>query len=177
MKKVAPQTPQKYHPALVALHWAIALLIFANVVLGGASEDGGTGPGGIPIINFHMSLGITILVLMFARLVVRLKTKHPSWADTGNAFLNKIGELTHWALYILAIGMPLTGILLARDNDELRLLFGSAAGLVPSIGLGRIHGLIWALLLLLILLHFGAAMFHQFFIKDNLLKRMTFGKK
>ncbi|KAA0274983.1 MAG: cytochrome B, partial [Chloroflexi bacterium] len=32
------------------------------------------------------------------------------------------------------------------------------------------------LLLALVLLHFGAAMFHQFIKKDNLLARMWFGK-
>ncbi len=44
-------------------------------------------------------------------------------------------------------------------------------------GLGGLHGMIWVLLLLSILLHVGAALYHQFFIKDNLFKRMWFGKQ
>ena len=44
-------------------------------------------------------------------------------------------------------------------------------------GLGGLHGMIWVLLILLILLHVGAALYHQFFIKDNLLGRMWYGRQ
>ncbi len=39
-----------------------------------------------------------------------------------------------------------------------------------------LHGLSWTLLLLLIILHVGAAFYHQFILKDNLLSRMWFGR-
>jgi len=177
MSENSTETPKKYHPALVALHWLIVILIFTNVFLAGAAEDGGS-LAGIPVINFHMTLGITILLLMIVRLVVRLSFPRPARADTGNALLNKFGEFTHWMLYLLAIAMPVTGIILASETNNLARLFGQVAS-QPAVrfGVGRIHGLIWALLFLLLLLHIGAAMYHQFFIKDNLLKRMSFGKK
>jgi len=40
-----------------------------------------------------------------------------------------------------------------------------------------IHGNIAYLMLALVALHFGAAMYHQFIRKDNLLSRMWFGKR
>ncbi len=43
--------------------------------------------------------------------------------------------------------------------------------------LGAFHGLSWTLLLLLVILHIGAALYHQFFRKDNLLGRMWFGSR
>ncbi len=42
--------------------------------------------------------------------------------------------------------------------------------------LGAFHGASWTLLLLLILLHIGAALYHQFLRRDNLLGRMWFGR-
>jgi cytochrome b561 len=39
------------------------------------------------------------------------------------------------------------------------------------------HGYIAIILIVLILLHFAAAMYHQFFRKDGLLSRMWFGKE
>jgi cytochrome b561 len=39
------------------------------------------------------------------------------------------------------------------------------------------HGLTSSLLLALVALHFGAALYHQFILKDNLLARMWFGKQ
>jgi cytochrome b561 len=39
-----------------------------------------------------------------------------------------------------------------------------------------LHGLFFFLSALLILLHIGAALYHQFILKDNLLARMWYGK-
>ena len=43
--------------------------------------------------------------------------------------------------------------------------------------LGAFHGLSWALLLLLLCVHVGAALYHQFVRKDGLFGRMWFGKR
>jgi cytochrome b561 len=176
MSQTLNPNPKRYHPALVALHWLIAILIITNIILAGASEGGSrTALGGVPLIYIHMTFGVTILLLLITRLVLRLSTQRPAPADIGNAFLNKIGELTHWALYLLIFGMTITGIILSSENGYLQRLFGANG--VFGFGLGGFHGLILALLMLLILMHVGAALFHQFFRKDNLLSRMWFGKR
>ena len=89
------QAPKRYCPLWVTLHWVIALLIFAAFYLGISTED-------IPltekvgILRWHMPLGITVLLLMLVRLVVRWRTPHPEAATVGNALLDKIGEWTHY---------------------------------------------------------------------------------
>jgi cytochrome b561 len=40
-----------------------------------------------------------------------------------------------------------------------------------------LHGVIAPMLALLIVLHVGAALYHQFVLKDNLLSRMWYKKK
>ena len=201
MTQTAITPPKRYHPALVTLHWIIAILIFVNVLLAAGGDEGGrqvgaAGLAGIPTINIHMILGILILTLLIIRLVVRFVTRHPAWASTGNAFLNKVGELTHWGLYLLTFGMTITGIILVTQTNRLAQIFGLTGarpterftpGQFPApgqfrggglrFGLGGLHGMIWVLLLVLILLHVGAALYHQFFLKDNLLKRMWLGKQ
>lgn len=183
-------TPKRYHPALVALHWLIALLILLEFALVKLGEGG-------PLLNIHMIFGILILVLLIIRLVVRFAAKRPAWADTGNPFFNTVGEWTHWGLYLLTFAMTITGIILASSTNRLARLFGLATGrptgqfpqpgqFPPPRGefrgggfgffaLGRLHGAVWALLTVLIVLHIGAALYHQFYLKDNLLKRMWFG--
>jgi len=248
--------PKRFHPALVALHWLIAILIFGAFFLVQGNEGGGerfrpgqrnfqgqgfqqgnppqqgsqqsvppqindegddeappanfqpqivpgTQPnnqsqqgspqGGFPqrgenqgilsTIGFHMIFGITVLILLIVRLVVRWTTKHPEWATAGNKFFDWIGVLTHWGLYLLTFGMVITGIILADQRGQLARTFGF--GSVPTRGsfgrggfsLGMFHGGIWALLVLLMAVHIGAALYHQFILKDNLLGRMWFGKK
>ncbi len=143
----------------------------------------GEAQGILSAIGMHMIVGLSILALLVIRLIVRWTTKHPDWASTGNKLFDWVGNLTHWGLYILTFGMTITGIILADQRGMLARTFGFGSTPTPGsfgrggFSLGFFHGGIWILLLLLILLHVGAALYHQFFIKDNLLSRMWFGKR
>jgi cytochrome b561 len=136
---------------------------------------------GFPIIGIHMVLGASIILLLLIRLIARWGTQHPEWASTGNALLDKVGGLTHFGLYLLGFLMPITGIVLAYQRNEIARVFGIGAVAAGNgfrrggFSLGMFHGLVWILLLLLIALHVGAALYHQFFKKDNLLGRMWYG--
>jgi cytochrome b561 len=174
--------PKRYSPVLVTIHWIMAFLILTTVILIGMSE-GVAKIAGIPILGIHMIIGITLLVLLIVRFFVRWRTQHPEWATTGNRFLDKIGELTHWALYLFIFGMTVTGITLATQGNRFARAFGLASTASQpgqfhprSFSIGMFHGAIWFFLFLLILLHVGAALYHQFILKDNLIARMWYGR-
>jgi cytochrome b561 len=217
--------PKRYHPALVALHWLIAILIFGAFFLAQGNEGErerfrpgqgnfpprGSQPGNLPqqgaddeapqqsfpqggflpqegsqsifsTIGIHMIVGIIVLVLLIIRLVVRWATRHPEWASAGNKFFDWVGNLTHVGLYILTFAMTITGIILADQRGILARTFGIGSTPTPGsfrrggFSLGFFHGGIWTLLLLLIILHVGAALYHQFILKDDLMGRIWFGK-
>src|SRR6266498_2278384 len=211
--------PRRYHPALVALHWLIAILIFGTALLAQENESDGErfrpGQGNFPqqgfqqgnppqgfqqgnppgqgfpqagsqgifsTIGIHMILGITILVLLVIRLILRWRTIRPDWASAGNKFFDWVGELTHFGLYILSFAATITGIILASQRGLLARVLGIGTFTPGSFrrggfSLGFFHGGIWTLLLLLVILHIGAALYHQFILKDNLMGRMWFGKQ
>jgi len=162
-------TPKRYNPVLVTLHWLTVILMLGAGFL---AEDHG---GGSPI-NIHMILGSLLLIVLIARIVVRFTTKRPAWADTGSQFLNKLGELVHYGLYLAAFFILGMGALIAYNRNLFAYVMGTgtAGGRVGFIG--SIHQLGWILAMGLILLHVGAALYHQFIIKDNLLTRMWYGK-
>ena len=217
MSTDVPVPVKRYHPVLVILHWAIAVLVFVTPLL--ASEGEGEGRSqaaaiaGIPILGVHMILGITILILLLIRLVMRWSVRRPEWATTGSAFLDRIGRWTHIGLYFFTFAVTITGIVFALQTNRLALVLGQRApvlgqagaaitqpgqfpppaNLVPGGGerpegfegglrlaghfvFRAFHELSWKLLLALIILHVGAALFHQFWRKDNLLGRMWFGR-
>jgi cytochrome b561 len=132
-------------------------------------------------IGMHMIVGLAVLALLIIRLFVRWSTKHPEWASTGIKLFDWVGNLTHLGLYLLTFAMVITGIILADRRGILARTFGIGSTPTPGsfrrgFSLGMFHGGIWVLLILLIALHVGASLYHQFIVKDNLLSRMWYGK-
>ncbi len=67
----ASAAPKRYHPALVALHWLIVILIFATAYFvlfaGGEGRQASLNIAGLPSIGIHMILGLLVLVLLIVR--------------------------------------------------------------------------------------------------------------
>ena len=161
-------TPKRYHPILVTFHWLTVLFMLGAGLL---SESEGNSP-----INIHMYLGAGLLIIMVLRLITRFSTKHPAWADTGNQLLNKAGELVHYGLYLIVFFILGMGGLIAYNRNLFGYLLDSSAQISRAGFVGDIHHLAWFLAILLVLAHVGAALYHQFILKDNLLSRMWYGK-
>lgn len=92
-----------------------------------------------------------------------------------NAFLDKVGDWTHYLLYAFALLLPFTGLGLSATFNLAPVVFGGQGSLPADLN-PMLHGLLDPLLALLILLHILAALYHQFVRRDNLLVRMWFGK-
>lgn len=175
--------PTRYHPALVALHWLLAFMIVLALFAGSQmlAKTPNYDPEKIMALRAHMSVGIAILVLMIIRLVVRLRSDTPPEADIGNAAVNRLSRVAHWALYLLVFGMIASGIATSVMADLPDIVFGGSDAPLPedfSIYPPRIaHGIMAVLLGLLILGHIGAALYHQVVRRDGLLRRMWFGAR
>ncbi|PHQ97361.1 MAG: cytochrome B [Marinosulfonomonas sp.] len=173
----------RYHPALVALHWILALLIIGGLIMGGnvLANTPNTDPFKLTALTAHMSVGITILALMLIRLVVRLSTRKPPHADIGNALANRTGVWTHWAFYLLVIAMCASGLATASIAGLPAIVFGGSGDPLPAnfddIASRAAHGVLATLLSILIALHVAAGLYHQYIRKDRLFARMWFGNR
>ena len=172
--------PKRYHPVHVVIHWLMALLVFIMlgtgkfVLPGIAPED----PQKTGVLQMHAYVGGAIALLLVARLILRFTIKRPAPADAGNVFLNFLAKAVHFLLYLMLIGMAVSGLGLFQMANLPAVFSGEQPypsnffDYLPRGG----HGLLSWLLLALVVLHFGAASFHQFIRKDSLLGRMWFGK-
>lgn len=173
-------TPKRYHPAHVTIHWLMALLVVMMLGIGKFAMPGVSpqDPQKVMMLQSHTFIGGAIAVLLIIRVVLLFTTKRPAPADAGNAILNWVGKAVHVLLYVLLIGMAVSGLGLFQMAN-LPAVF-SGAQPYPSNFFDYLprggHGLFSWLLLALVALHVGAALFHQFIRKDNLLARMWFGK-
>lgn len=173
---------QRYAPALVVLHWLLAILILLSLFMGSVFLQNmpNSDPNKIVALRAHMSMGTLILLLTLLRLVVRVKTTHPAPATTGMTWADKLGQATHWILYLLVILMALSGIAISVQAGLPAIVFqgvGSLPASFDEFAPRAAHGFIALLLMLFIALHIGAALYHQFVKKDHLLARMWFGKR
>jgi cytochrome b561 len=175
--------PARYHPALVTLHWLLAVVLLVALGMGTLSLQHmpNASPEKVDALRGHMIAGIAILILTVLRLVIRRATAHPAPATTGNPLLDRIGRGTHHALYLLVFLMALSGIATAVQAGLPGIVFGGSGAPLPAnfdaFAPRAVHGVVAALLLALIALHVLAALYHQFVRRDGLIARMGFGRR
>ncbi len=173
----------KYHPALVILHWILVPALLISLVMGGnvLSEIPNDSPEKVGALKGHMIIGLGILGLMLLRFLIRLTTTKPPHADIGHSVLNILGVFAHYVLYLLVFAMAGSGIATSMQAGLPDIVFGGSGAALPetfAIYAPRIaHGIIAKVLFITIILHALAALYHQFVRKDGLLGRMWFGNR
>ena len=161
------------------LHWLVVALILVMAWIGLRMGDMPNGPDKIATYATHKSIGIMILVLVLARLAWRLYAGAPDAVPGTPRLQERVASLTHWALYALLVAMPLSGWVLNSASGFPLQWFG-LFNLPPiwpedrdfSERLYLVHGWIGILIAIFVLGHIGAALFHHFVRKDEILTRM-----
>jgi cytochrome b561 len=178
----------RYSTIAIILHWVIAALILINLYVG-LSYVNAHGLAKFSLLQLHKSVGFTVLAFSLVRLAWRLVNKAPAYPDSMKSWEKLAASAVHWGFYGIMIGMPLTGwvIVSASPTNIPTLLYKT----LPFPHLGFVHALpmaarralegqiswvhdilAWTTMLLLIL-HVGAALKHQFWNKDGVLYRMA----
>lgn len=176
---------KKFNPALISLHWLMLLLIIGSYVTMELSESfPEDSPEAFALKSNHFSLGVSILLLVVVRVVVRLVTQTPPIVPAPNAKQALMAKVMHLALYLFMFAMPITGWLMVNAHGypvsfwgllELPRLIGETESLGHF--LHEAHEVGGSLGYFLIGLHAAAGLFHHYKVKDNTLLRMSFLKK
>ncbi|MBU0645102.1 MAG: cytochrome b/b6 domain-containing protein [Alphaproteobacteria bacterium] len=157
------KTSQSYSMLQKLLHWAVVLTFAFNYIVSdgmGRALDAflKTGVNDTLTAKFHVIVGVVTLALMILRVLVRLIQGAPAMPSAPHPLMEKAAQLVHVGLYAAMILTPMAG--------------ASAWFLGVKIA-GDAHEVLVNLTVLLILVHVAAALYHQFILKDNLLKRMS----
>ena len=173
-------TAPTYTRTAIVLHWVLAVLIGAMVVLGLYMTDL---PRHTPergwYFNLHKSLGLLTAAFILARVGWRLRHPAPRLAGTTPPWQVAAAKISHLALYACMVFMPLTGYLgsvfnkygikffglpvphWAWEDPQIREIFVTA------------HHWIANLLIALIVVHVVAALYHAM-RRDGVIWRMWF---
>ena len=163
-------------------HWTIAVLIITNLLIGFFHDALPRNVVG-QWMNAHKAIGLTVLVLSLARLAWRLGHPAPRQMPNHAAWEKMLAKITHWTLYVFMVLMPLAGWLMVSAAEKQRPMsfFGFfplpflPTGADKSLaGLGHeAHEIIgWGFVVLLVL-HVGGALKHQWLDGDHTLGRMV----
>lgn len=169
---------RSYNLASKVFHWGSALMIIALMVIGMSLEEMPRGPEKTDLMNLHKAFGTLFLLVIFARLAVRVSNPVDPLPGTSRPDLIK-AKAIQGLMYLAMLIMPISGVLMSQTGGHVVSVFGLFD--VPTlIGenhdlhefLEGVHGVVSKVLMALVLLHVGAALFHHFKLKDDTLKRM-----
>ena len=172
------------------LHWVVAAIVIAQLLLGLriAALDM-YDPGDVEWykqwIPLHKSLGLTILLLMLARIIVRRRSPVPSLPVATPRWQTLAARSVHTSFYALLIVQPILGYLQSAAYGATTRFYGRfvvpnvlpAAWQRPQSDVLRLaaqdaHRIIGIAIALLVALHVAGALKHHFIDRDHVLRRM-----
>ena len=171
----------QYGTTAKVLHWLIVALLLVQYTIGWLMPDlhRDMKPG-VPM-TLHISVGITMLVLIVLRLVWRLT--HLVAPESSLSPMQRLSsEAVHWLLYVLVLATTMTGWLFASFRGwgvpffylfPMPMLAADNAAAGKAID-GLHQALEWALLVFIVI-HVAAALVHIFVYRDRIMQRMLPG--
>ena len=185
---------ERYTGVAIALHWLVALALGGMIALGKNMHDADHRPIEW-MFQLHKSIGITVLVLMIARLIWRLMNRPPALPEDMKPIEKRASHWVHIGLYVVVFALPVSGWIMVSVSpfSIATVLYGTVswphiAGL-PELALGtrevvyprieQVHEIMSWVLIGLFALHLGGAIKHEISDDEGVLKRMIprlFGK-
>ena len=170
----------RWGPVSQALHWSIALLVLAMAAIGLSLDELPRSPKWFWVYDLHKSIGLLLLALVVVRLAWRLYAGAPPPVSGLPRIQRFAAGATHAVLYLLILAMPLSGWLYDSASG-LRPLQWFGLFAVPKLvgadedladDLHDLHEDLFAILVVVALLHVAAAVWHHVFRGDATLARM-----
>ncbi|MDO9524867.1 MAG: cytochrome b [Gemmobacter sp.] len=161
-------------------HWGMALLILLTIPAGKVMVEPGISRGlQNALFLYHKNVGVLLLILVVGRLVWRWRNPAPKLPESLSPLQAKVALLTHGLLYALLVAVPVAGYIRVRaggfpieslDALELPTLVAKSEGLAEAAK--SVHDISGSVLIVLLAMHIGAALFHRFVRRDGVFERM-----
>ena len=167
----------RYGSVAIAIHWLTAIIIlmlFATGLLAAGQADPAAK---LALVRFHVPLGTAVLVLTLLRIVWWwLADRRPALPADEPRWQQITAKAVHAALYLVILLLASSGVATLVLSGALPAIIGGTT--LPDLEtvLPRmVHGVASKVMLGLLALHIGAALYHQFIRRDHLLARMGVG--
>lgn len=166
---------KQYSKRTALLHWLIFLLVIAAFFLGHELDESKDGALKLRMYPAHFLIGDLVLLLTLLRIYFRKKDGEPAPANA-NPMLNKLATATHGLLNLSVLAVVVTGGITAVTSGVIEAVKSGNPALIPDfhkVEAKEFHELFLGILLALVVFHIAAALYHQFIVKDQLLRRIV----
>lgn len=165
----------------ITIHWLSAIFIAIMLATGFQAASVTDLAVKADVLMVHVPAGVVLLVLTLARIAwwVFADSKPDPEAGVPH-WQERAGRAIHLLFYVVILGMVGSGIGMFILSGAGPLLFTGAEGTLPDFWKypPRIpHAIGARILIALLVLHIGAALYHYFALKDGVLQRMWFSRQ
>lgn len=167
---------KQYSKRLAAIHWLTLILFIAAFYLGHELDETKAAAAKMALYPYHFIIGDFVLILTLIRTYFLRKDGKPAPIQGGSPIANKVATGLHHLLYVLLIALPISGMVMINTTGLVEALKAHNVSQLPDLekfAVHEVHAAIIAIILLTIALHVVAALYHQFVLKDNQIRRMA----
>ena len=158
--------PTHYNKFHILIHWLVVVFILLQMITGdkialeflALRNEAITNNGNTSNSQSHILGGIFIFLLMAVRIFLRIKFGVPTPTKKTNALLKFLSTFVHLGIYFILFAIPITGLLAYSTGN---------------IDLGIAHKILVNILYLFIIIHLIGVAYHQIFLGDNIMQRIT----
>ena len=172
-------TAERFGLVSKALHWLTLVLLVGAFTLAVSMVNMPFSPRKLEFYSWHKWLGVTIFLVVLVRLAWRLANPVPLQPSGMPQWQRRFAALSHGALYAILIVMPITGWIMSSALNLPVVYLGlihipSPFGVNRALGetMKLVHLSLAVTLLVLVIIHALAALYHHFALRDDVLRRM-----
>lgn len=163
------------------LHWSIALMIVGQFASGWLAENAPDRQTAFVLIRNHFQFGVILTGFIVMRVLWRLSHRPPQPPPGEPPWRERAAQAVHGLIYVLLIILPVAGYIVWVHMKADMTVFGLFS--VPTLftppvederfraGAWYVHYFAGWTLAGLVSLHVAAALFHQFVLRDGLIRR------
>ena len=171
----------QYGTVAVLIHWMSAVLILVLIVSGFRAAGTVDSTAKAAILRVHVPIAVAVLALTVVRIVWWWGVdRKPGPVSGSPRWQERTAQVVHVLFYIIILGTAASGIGMIALSGAAPMIFGGESALLPDFWRypPRLpHAVGARLLMALLVLHAGAAVYHHFVRGDDLLWRMWFSKR
>jgi len=174
--------PDKHSPWIIGLHWSSVIAILIATATFFLREAVETSSIRNVLLDIHRQSGLFVILALILRIIVRIRVGMTDHAKDMHWMMQIMAKAAHGVLYLILFALPILGWAATNAHATPVRLFGIIP--LPNIALADsdladtltdYH--LWAAwcLLAVVVAHIGAALWHHFHRKDQVLKAMLPG--